>query len=403
MEASEPRRRRAAIVCVDDEPAVLAAVARDLRRQFGERYRIVRATSGAEALERAEGARHARRAGRAAGRRSAHAADGGHRVPGRGAQARAGRQARPADRLRRHRGGDPGDQRGRPRLLPAQAVGPARGAALPGGRGPADHVGGGRGAGVRRRARDRAPLQPRLARPARLPGPQPRADALARRRARHRGARAAAGRRRRLRAAAGGDARGRHGARAPDGARAGRAARRVRRAGRRALRPGDRRRRPGRARRGGLRRVRGAEDGAGRARGAGRPGGHVVADRELPRLPGGAERLRPRAPRDRPGAPARRRAADGPGRRRPARRGRRADRRALGRRHAERELRARRLRRLLPPADHAGLRAPDRQGDLLRRGADRGALVPGPARGRDRRGQLGRPGGGALRRLRAAG
>src|SRR4051812_48685113 len=51
MEASEPRRRRAAIVCVDDEPAVLAAVARDLRRQFGERYRIVRATSGAEALD----------------------------------------------------------------------------------------------------------------------------------------------------------------------------------------------------------------------------------------------------------------------------------------------------------------------------------------------------------------
>src|SRR4051812_50048734 len=50
MEASEPRRRRAAIVCVDDEPAVLAAVARDLRRKFGERYRIVRATSGDEAL-----------------------------------------------------------------------------------------------------------------------------------------------------------------------------------------------------------------------------------------------------------------------------------------------------------------------------------------------------------------
>ena len=50
MEASEPRRRRPAIVAVDDEPAVLAAVARDLRRQFGERFRIVRATSGAEAL-----------------------------------------------------------------------------------------------------------------------------------------------------------------------------------------------------------------------------------------------------------------------------------------------------------------------------------------------------------------
>jgi thioredoxin reductase (NADPH) len=38
-------------VAVDDEPAVLAAVARDLRRGFGERYRIVRAGSGQEALE----------------------------------------------------------------------------------------------------------------------------------------------------------------------------------------------------------------------------------------------------------------------------------------------------------------------------------------------------------------
>jgi thioredoxin reductase (NADPH) len=42
--------RRPAILAVDDEPAVLAAVARDLRRGFGERYRILRATSGNEAL-----------------------------------------------------------------------------------------------------------------------------------------------------------------------------------------------------------------------------------------------------------------------------------------------------------------------------------------------------------------
>jgi len=49
---AEPRaERRPAILAVDDEPAVLAAVARDLRRGFGERYRILRATSGAEALE----------------------------------------------------------------------------------------------------------------------------------------------------------------------------------------------------------------------------------------------------------------------------------------------------------------------------------------------------------------
>src|SRR5438093_1516987 len=43
--------RRPAIVAVDDEPAVLAAVARDLRRGFGERYRVVRAGSGPEALD----------------------------------------------------------------------------------------------------------------------------------------------------------------------------------------------------------------------------------------------------------------------------------------------------------------------------------------------------------------
>jgi thioredoxin reductase (NADPH) len=43
--------RRPAIVAVDDEPAVLAAVARDLRRGFGERFRVLRSTSGTEALE----------------------------------------------------------------------------------------------------------------------------------------------------------------------------------------------------------------------------------------------------------------------------------------------------------------------------------------------------------------
>ena len=48
---ADERERRPAIVAVDDEPAVLAAVARDLRRGFGERDRILRATSGAEALE----------------------------------------------------------------------------------------------------------------------------------------------------------------------------------------------------------------------------------------------------------------------------------------------------------------------------------------------------------------
>jgi thioredoxin reductase (NADPH) len=40
-----------AILTVDDDPGVSRAVARDLRRQFGEEYRIVRAESGEQALE----------------------------------------------------------------------------------------------------------------------------------------------------------------------------------------------------------------------------------------------------------------------------------------------------------------------------------------------------------------
>jgi thioredoxin reductase (NADPH) len=46
-----PSERRPAIVAVDDEPAVLGAVARDLRRGFGKSYRIMRAGSGSEALD----------------------------------------------------------------------------------------------------------------------------------------------------------------------------------------------------------------------------------------------------------------------------------------------------------------------------------------------------------------
>ncbi|MCW3023659.1 MAG: response regulator [Conexibacter sp.] len=50
-EAPAPRRRRPAILAVDDEPAVLAAISRDLRSGFGERFRVLRAGSGDEALE----------------------------------------------------------------------------------------------------------------------------------------------------------------------------------------------------------------------------------------------------------------------------------------------------------------------------------------------------------------
>ena len=40
-----------AILAVDDDVAVVAAVVRDLRQRYGEDYRVLRATSGAEALE----------------------------------------------------------------------------------------------------------------------------------------------------------------------------------------------------------------------------------------------------------------------------------------------------------------------------------------------------------------
>ena len=58
---SETEPRRATILAVDDEPTVLAAVARDLRRGFGEHYRILRAGSGADALELLNEMRRARR------------------------------------------------------------------------------------------------------------------------------------------------------------------------------------------------------------------------------------------------------------------------------------------------------------------------------------------------------
>lgn len=45
---------RPVLMTVDDEPQVLAAIARDLRARYGEQYQIVRASSGAEALEALE-------------------------------------------------------------------------------------------------------------------------------------------------------------------------------------------------------------------------------------------------------------------------------------------------------------------------------------------------------------
>jgi thioredoxin reductase (NADPH) len=51
MTAPVSAPRKPVILTVDDDPAVSRAVARDLRRHYGERYRIVRAESGPDALQ----------------------------------------------------------------------------------------------------------------------------------------------------------------------------------------------------------------------------------------------------------------------------------------------------------------------------------------------------------------
>jgi thioredoxin reductase (NADPH) len=47
----DPQTRKPVMLTVDDDPAVSRAVARDLRRHYGETHRIVRAESGPDALE----------------------------------------------------------------------------------------------------------------------------------------------------------------------------------------------------------------------------------------------------------------------------------------------------------------------------------------------------------------
>src|SRR3712207_2932384 len=42
---------RPVLLSVDDDPTVSRAVARDLRRQYGEEHRVLRASSGSEALD----------------------------------------------------------------------------------------------------------------------------------------------------------------------------------------------------------------------------------------------------------------------------------------------------------------------------------------------------------------
>ena len=160
---------------------------------------------------------------------------------------------------------------------------------------------------------------------AHLPRPQPdlaRLDPVGRARCRDAVGRAAA----RRRPVAGPRLRRRLVAHARPPPRGRRARRPADATARRHLRRGDRRRRPGRARRGRLRRIRRTAHARHRARGARRPGGNVVADRELPGLSHRRLGRRAGAPRAAAGPPngrgdhghAHRRAID-PATRRPSR------------------------------------------------------------------------------------
>ena len=94
------------LLSVDDDPGVSRAVARDLRRRYGEDLRVLRAASGAEALEALRELK-LRGDGGGVARRLPDAADERHRVPGAGHGPVPSGSARAAHRLRRYRGRDP--------------------------------------------------------------------------------------------------------------------------------------------------------------------------------------------------------------------------------------------------------------------------------------------------------
>ena len=75
---------RPVLMTVDDDPGVSRAVARDLRRRYGQEFRVVRADSGREALDALREIKLRGDAGRGDARRLPDAADERHRVPRRG-------------------------------------------------------------------------------------------------------------------------------------------------------------------------------------------------------------------------------------------------------------------------------------------------------------------------------
>ena len=142
------------IMTVDDDPAVLAAVTRDLQARFAEEFQIVGdAVRARRRLQRLASVRAARSARGDDRLRSAHAGHDRHRAA-RASQARGARgEARAAHRVRGHRCRDSCDQRHPPRPLPDEAVGSARGEALPHRRRPARRLATRPAAAIVRRSR----------------------------------------------------------------------------------------------------------------------------------------------------------------------------------------------------------------------------------------------------------
>ena len=142
---SEPREAaaRPVVLAVDDEPSVARAVERDLRRRYGRDYRVLRAESGEQALEALRRVKAAGCADRATDCRPADARDVGRRV----SRSRRCELAPEAKRVLLTAYADTqaaidAINRGRSGPLPAEAVGSARGGALPGGRRSARRSGG---------------------------------------------------------------------------------------------------------------------------------------------------------------------------------------------------------------------------------------------------------------------
>ena len=368
--------RKPVILAVDDEPQVLNAVALDLRRRFRARLPDPDRRIGGRGARRDPQAPAARRPGGAVPGRSAHARDDGRRVPERSPQGSPRGQEGVAHGVRRHRGRHRQHQPGGPGPLPDEALASARAEALPRDRGAARRLGARGARPLGRHPCRRHALVVGQPRGEGLPRAQPDPLPLARPRPRSGGARAVGERpRRRAQAAAAVLPRRRRavGADAPGHRREGRPAH----AGRReVLRPGRDRRRAGRAGGRGVRRLRGAQDRAHRARGDRRPGRHQLAHRKLPRLPERPHGRGSRRAGDGAGAPLRRRAARGAGGGHAARRAIRTAPSCWRRQRALLLRGGGRARRLGAQAGGPGRGAGHGRRPLLRRRAHRGGPLP---------------------------